>query len=64
MKNKTIKSTEAQIVHKTIAAVKIKCKRVTYPDGQGIKETFMIDAKDLDEIEQSLIRGNGICLSK
>ena len=54
MKNKTIKSPEAQIVHKTIAAVKIKCKRVAYPDGDGTKEIFMIDAKDLDEIEKEL----------
>jgi hypothetical protein len=49
-KDKIIKET----VHKTIAAVKIKCKRVTYPDGQGIKEIFMIEAKDLDEIEKEL----------
>ena len=54
MKNKTIKSPEAQIVHKTIAAVKIKCKRVTYPDKGGTKEILMIDVKDLDEIEKEL----------
>ena len=49
-KEKIIKET----VHKTIARVKIKCQRVTYPDGKGIKEIFMIEAKDLDEIEKEL----------
>lgn len=46
----------ADTVHKTIAAVKIKCKRVSYPDGKGTKEIFMIEAKDLDEIEKELKR--------
>ena len=48
----------ADIVHKTIAAVKIKCKRVSYPDGKGTKETFFIEAKDLDEIEKSILGGD------
>lgn len=48
------KESRSDIVHKTIAAVKIRCKRVTYPDGKGTKEAFFIETKDLDAIEKEL----------
>ena len=54
-REKIIKDT----VHKTIAAIKIKCSRVAYSDmvtGE-MRETFTISAKDLDKIEKELLKG-------
>lgn len=52
----TKETAKADIVHKTIAAVKIKCKRVAYPDSTTgkPKEIFMIEEKELDAIEKEL----------
>ena len=55
-----------EIVHKTIARVKIKCQRVSYADMAvpGVThEIFTIKGEDLDEIEKELLEGEK-CLSK
>lgn len=56
---KLIAEAKTDTVHKTIAAVKIKCSRVAYSDmATGhMKESFVIKAQDLDEIEKELTDG-------
>ena len=51
-----LKAEKAEAVHKTIAAVKTRCSRVAYSDmATGhMKESFVIKAQDLDEIEKEL----------
>jgi hypothetical protein len=51
-----LKADKEDAVHKTIATVKTMCSRVAYSDmATGhMKESFVIKAQDLDEIEKEL----------